>query len=312
MKKNTLTIAIPAFNEEKGIKPLLKDVFRQKISNVVLKDIIVLSDGSSDKTVEIVKKLQRNHKKLLLIQGKKQLGKVARLNEIFKMNKSDLLLVLDADIGLVGDKFIYEMVKTMKSDRKAEMVVSHQVPLQPKDFIGKVLHASFMLWDYVRLSIPNKDHVQNFYGAATLYRKSFAKTLRIPKKATEERLYIYLMAKNRNSFRYAEKAVLLYWAIGTVDDYRKLSKRSFGVEQPALEKIFGEKIHTAYVIPRRYKIIGLFKSFYHQPFFTPLALIAGIILARMTQKHADKTTALWEIVKSTKKPITYNTNKIKI
>lgn len=312
MKKNilTLTIAIPAFNEELGIESLLKDVFSQRLTNIKLQEIIVLSDGSTDKTNEIVERLLAKNKKLKLLVGKKQMGKVARLNQIFQMNKSDFLLVLDADIGLVGDRFIQKMITVAKSDKKALMVVSHQIPLQPKDFIGKVLHASFMFWDYVRLSVPHKDHVQNFYGAATLYKDSFAKTLKIPKKATEERLYIYLMAKSKNGFRYAQKAVLLYWAIGTVDDYIKLSRRSFGTEQPALEKLFGEKIHTAYLIPRKYKIIGLLKSFYHQPLFTPLALIAGVTLARLTQKHANKTSALWEIVASTKKPITYN--KIKI
>ena len=50
----TLSIGIVAFNEEANIAHLLKTILDQKIESVLMMEIIVVSDASSDKTDEIV------------------------------------------------------------------------------------------------------------------------------------------------------------------------------------------------------------------------------------------------------------------
>ena len=49
--KPTVTVAISAYNEEGNINYFLKSVIKQKIKNFTLKKILVISDGSTDKTV---------------------------------------------------------------------------------------------------------------------------------------------------------------------------------------------------------------------------------------------------------------------
>jgi|LakMenE18May11ns_1017448.scaffolds.fasta_scaffold9705905_1 glycosyltransferase involved in cell wall biosynthesis len=68
-----LSIIIPAYNEEKNIKNVLKNLF---LSSIILKDkyeIIIVNDGSTDKTKEIINSLD-NKKKLKILSLKKNVG----------------------------------------------------------------------------------------------------------------------------------------------------------------------------------------------------------------------------------------------
>jgi hypothetical protein len=224
-----------------------------------------------------------------------------RLNKIFSDFNSDILINLDADIKITKKDFLDNIAKIFIQDSNALLVTCHQIPLQPKNFVGKILHATFLMWDYVRLSVPNQDHVQNYGGTIGAYRGSFAKTLHIPDKATEDRIYIYLMAKQKDGFRYTYNSVAYYWAVTTMHDYLNLAKRSFGSQQPELEKIFGAKVNSLHILPLKYKIKGILKSFYHQPLYTPIAILLGILLSRMTSRKIVANTGLWDISISSKK-----------
>ena len=304
-KNISLTVAIPAYNEEQNIGGVLKDLLSQTRSGFALKEIVVYSDASTDETNRIVKRFHRRSPVINLKIGKRRCGKIFRLNQIFRSNKSDVLVVLDADIGLVGNRFLQRLAGALASDDKAKMAVAHQIPLRSKNFMGKVVYASYLMWDFIRLSVPGRDHVQNFYGAATAYRSSFAKKLHIPPKLTEERLYIYLRAKEGNGFRYCDSAKILYWPVSTLPEFIKQAKRSFGKNQPILDKIFGPGSDSNYVIPWKYKLRGIVKSFYHQPFYTPLALAFNFFLSKLTLKTPVRNSPLWDISLSTKKPFNY-------
>ena len=65
MKKNPLvSIIIPVYNEEKLVKPLLKKVNSVKR---VKKEIIIINDGSTDKTASIIKNDCKNYSINLII-----------------------------------------------------------------------------------------------------------------------------------------------------------------------------------------------------------------------------------------------------
>ena len=51
MNTQSITIGIPAYNEEANIKYLLKLLLNQKIKNAAIHEVIVVSDGSTDGTV---------------------------------------------------------------------------------------------------------------------------------------------------------------------------------------------------------------------------------------------------------------------
>lgn len=96
-KKVKLSIIIPAYNEEKTIGIVL-DKLRQIELLGIEKEIIVVDDGSKDKTSLIVKEKQKIDKNLQLISQKPNQGKGAAVVTGFGKATGDILLIQDADL----------------------------------------------------------------------------------------------------------------------------------------------------------------------------------------------------------------------
>jgi glycosyltransferase involved in cell wall biosynthesis len=90
-----IAILIPAYNEEKYISQVIKNCASYSL------DIVVVDDGSLDKTVEIVKNLQKTNKNhLIFLQHRQNKGKGATLDTGFKhvLKKNyQGVITLDAD-----------------------------------------------------------------------------------------------------------------------------------------------------------------------------------------------------------------------
>jgi glycosyltransferase involved in cell wall biosynthesis len=86
------SVIIPVYNGEKFIDNAIESVFSQTNSDW---EIIVVNDGSSDKTQEILEKY-RSHSKIRIINQENSGVSVAR-NNGFKESKGEYIAFLDAD-----------------------------------------------------------------------------------------------------------------------------------------------------------------------------------------------------------------------
>jgi len=90
----TLTILIPAFNEERVVKQVLAGVKKVKISGVK-KEIVVIDDGSTDRTYQMAKNSKVIVLRHLLNRGLG--GALGTGLEYAKKNKSEIVVTFDAD-----------------------------------------------------------------------------------------------------------------------------------------------------------------------------------------------------------------------
>lgn len=91
----SITAIIAAYNEEKTIENVLRQVKEVKLVN----KIIVISDGSKDRTAEIARGLG-----VEVIELKENIGKGGALKKGIDICTSDVILLLDADlVGLTSD-----------------------------------------------------------------------------------------------------------------------------------------------------------------------------------------------------------------
>ena len=67
MNKITLSIGIPAYNEQANIRNLLDSIFMQKRDRFEISEVIVLSDASSDQTNNIVKNYSNQIVEIILL-----------------------------------------------------------------------------------------------------------------------------------------------------------------------------------------------------------------------------------------------------
>jgi len=87
-------VVIPAYNEAKTIAEIIERV--QKAEVGLEKEIIVVDDGSTDGTREILKSLTANNLKIIFHE--KNQGKGAALRTGFSQATGDIILIQDADL----------------------------------------------------------------------------------------------------------------------------------------------------------------------------------------------------------------------
>tara|TARA_Y100000310_G_scaffold345815_1_gene470393 strand:- start:7891 stop:8598 length:708 start_codon:yes stop_codon:yes gene_type:complete len=89
-----LTLVIPAYNEEARIKSTLESL--QKVFGKNIK-IMVVSNGSSDSTIEILEEWKTIHKNLDYLDFSEKLGKGGAILEGLKIVKDNYIGYIDAD-----------------------------------------------------------------------------------------------------------------------------------------------------------------------------------------------------------------------
>lgn len=92
-----LSIIIPAYNEERRIGKTLKEIDKYLSKQSYDYEILVVSDGSKDKTSEVVKNLASSIKNLKLIDNKENYGKGYVTRQGMLEAKGDYRIFTDAD-----------------------------------------------------------------------------------------------------------------------------------------------------------------------------------------------------------------------
>ncbi len=89
---SSITIIIPAHNEEEYIEDCIKSVVAADFNGN--KEIIIVDDGSKDNTLKIASKFKSEN---IIVIRTKHTGKAASLNKALKLAKSELIAVVDGD-----------------------------------------------------------------------------------------------------------------------------------------------------------------------------------------------------------------------
>ncbi len=98
MKKiNFLSIVIPAYNEENRITHSIKKITKYLNKRKIQYELLVVNDGSKDKTVREVEDI--NNKKIKLINNEKNMGKGYSVRRGFLKSRGDYVLFTDADLS---------------------------------------------------------------------------------------------------------------------------------------------------------------------------------------------------------------------
>jgi len=116
-----LTIVIPVYNEEDIIENTLNrlTVFLENYNKDF--EILVVDDGSSDSTVEIVGRASQKNRKIRLVKHEKNIGIGGGLRTGLKNAKGDIIITMDSDLTYPPED-IPKLIDGMKSNN-ADMVI---------------------------------------------------------------------------------------------------------------------------------------------------------------------------------------------
>ncbi len=302
-KKYTVTVGIPAYNEEANIISLLKSVLQQHTEFFTLKSIIVASDGSTDSTKKKVLEFAKTHSKVTLVASSARKGKIAQLNMLYQQFSSDFLLTLDGDVVLGGVHDIDEMIKVMHTKKHIDLVAAEQLPVSSQDtIVSKILFKNYELWNKAKDAMSDQANIYHMTGSVALLRKSFAKKVIYPSNITCDQGYLFVLAKRTNSFYFTKNATILQSAVTTLKDLKKSHSRSYS-ERDDLRKVFGDEVLAYYSFPFHIKLQVLIKAMIGSPFVTLAAVLLNIYFKNFPYSDALHAKGQWETVSSTKKSI---------
>ena len=116
-----LSIIIPVYNEENTISEVIEKIKNIEVKNIQ-KEIIIVDDCSTDRTKDILKKL---NKSIRVAYHKKNIGKGAAIRTGLRLATGDIILIQDADLEY-SPKEYPKLLKPLLED-KADVVYGSRV-----------------------------------------------------------------------------------------------------------------------------------------------------------------------------------------
>ena len=110
-----ISIVIPVYNGEKYIKRCLDSILKQTLQDL---EIIIINDGSTDKTQEILESYQKQCSDKIKIINKENEGQGKARNVGIDASRGEFITFVDADDEILEDMLqnLYETAKKEKAD----------------------------------------------------------------------------------------------------------------------------------------------------------------------------------------------------
>lgn len=164
-----VTVAIPAYNEEKTIAATIESVLRLDYPKDKM-EIVVVDDGSTDKTFDIIKKYEQKGVKIF---HKKNSGKGATLNFALRHARGEFFTCLDAD-SFVEPDCLKKMLGYFKNKRIMAVTPSLKI-WRPNGILQRIQSIEYLLGVYLRKVFSFFGSIHVTPGPFTVYRRSFFK-----------------------------------------------------------------------------------------------------------------------------------------
>lgn len=296
MKKHlpTVSIGIPAYNEGKNIQALLQTLLRQKQEGFHLSEIIVVSDGSSDDTVQQIKSIK--HNAIRLVNNSKRQGKSVRLNQIFRKFTSDILVLMDADVMIKDRRLIAKAVR-YADITKSGIAGINAIPFASDYFFEQTLETGVEITKSIAVRWNNGNNYLAFRGCFLMLDGALARTIRMPQTLVNNDSYLYFSAKaNGYHPAYLPSCEIHYRSPSTMNDHVKQSSR-FKTSKHELGRHFNLNIDKEYKLPLAIVTLSVLQFMFKRPIHTVSYL--GVNLFSSLKKQSD-ITSTWSIASSTK------------
>ncbi len=305
MKKITLTIGVPAYNEEANIKNLLLSFYKQAHKNYNIQKIIVALDGCTDNSYKQVLNIAKAHSEIEIINDKKRRGKAYRLNQIYKKTTTPFLLSVDADLLPKNTLMIDSMVNEFLKNPKLNIVGARFIPIPQKTFIGKISNISYQSFEDAVLKLKNGNNIYSLMGGCHMVNMSLGKNVRFPKGTISDQNYLYMKAiKDRpGSYTVSKNSEIYMKTVSTLKDWRILGVRSTSTDKESVYKFFGEDARKEYYMPKKLFAQSLMKYFVLHPVLTFSSILMNIYIRTFPYMATEPENGIWITTISSKSGI---------
>lgn len=169
----SISIIIPAYNEEQNIPLLYEKIKKVLIKNNLKKyEIIFIDDGSEDATFKRILDASQKDKKVKAIQLKRNYGQTAAISTGIKYSKNDIIILMDAD----GQNDPSDIPLLLEKIEQGYDVVSGWRYKRKDNFLLRVLPSKIA--NYL-ISIVSGVKLKDYGCTLKAYKKEFIKDINL-------------------------------------------------------------------------------------------------------------------------------------
>ena len=131
MKKPKISVLMAAHNQEQFIKKSIKSILNQSFKDF---EFLILDDASKDKTLNIIKKFQKEDKRIRLFRNEKNLGLTKSLIKLTRLARGEFIARMDSDDISLKSRF-NDQISWFENDKKKVLVGTSGFKIDNKDKI---------------------------------------------------------------------------------------------------------------------------------------------------------------------------------
>jgi biofilm PGA synthesis N-glycosyltransferase PgaC len=201
-----VSVGVVAHNEEKTIRALLLALLGQRLRKINIREILVVSSGSTDRTNEIVRDCAKKRGMIRLLEEHDRRGKAAAINALLKEAESDVVVLVSGDVVPEPDA-IERLCSALSGD--VGISTGRPVPRETGGLLGRVTGLQWRIHHEISLKRPK-------FGEMIAFRRVFEN---IGRTAVDEE-YIGMLIKRRGlGSAYVPSAVVINTGPRSVMDF---------------------------------------------------------------------------------------------
>ena len=192
-----ISVVIPLYNEDESIKELIEWIERIMMENRFSYEVILIDDGSSDKSWACIESLTSVNTRIKGIKFRRNYGKSAAIYCGFEEALGDVIITMDADLQDSPDEIpsLFSMVKEGGFDIVSGWKKERHDPIS-KTFPSK-------LWNLFARMVTGI-HLHDMNCGLKAYRSAVVKSIEV---YGEMHRYIPVLAKHAGFKKIGEKIV---------------------------------------------------------------------------------------------------------
>jgi glycosyltransferase involved in cell wall biosynthesis len=193
-----ISVVIPLYNEVESLPELTSWISKVMDENGFMYEIILVDDGSTDGSWEMIQKLRLNNPFIRGIKFRRNYGKSAGLNVGFDAAEGNVVITMDADLQDSPDE-IPELYRRI-TEEKYDLVSGWKA--KRYDPITKTVPTK--LFNYATRKMSGIDNLHDFNCGLKAYRKAVVKNIEV---YGEMHRYIPVIAKWAGFTKIGEQVV---------------------------------------------------------------------------------------------------------
>ncbi len=262
IKNNLVSVLIPAYNHENYIQETIESIINQTYPNI---ELIILDDGSKDKTWEKITELKpkcKNRFVKIHFETKQNEGTCMTLNKLLKLSSGEFVYIIASD-DLAKPQAIEKEVKFLQNNPDYALAIGDneyvdsmgkQIFRTQKAFTSNIKNAKYktvkeFLSSKLKIDFLSDDfgsyktlYKENYIPNGYLIRKNIFETIgNFTKNAPLEDFWLMLQISKYKKMKYIDEILFSYRihdtnTIGNSTRMRELTTQTRNYEQKLLEK----------------------------------------------------------------------------